>query len=182
MRTVALLALSLVACGPALPSPKDVREKEHARREAVRLEKRQREAEETAAIRENHARILGNASAAREQSKADKIEAARLECEAGRPERVQDRERFEKAIERKHELEEWESAHCKWHDRSVPAIRQVQDARGEYHTVEGRSEGIRRECNAPLPNELEHIEASRIFVPQPTVAMGCEKYDAEAQK
>ncbi len=182
---VAVLALASAACltRPAADVEEEKREDEQGRREFVRKENRQREADETAAIRANRDRVIASGVAAREQSKADKIEAERLACETGRPERVAERDRFQKAIERKHELQDWENTHCKWVERKgAPSLHLTQDSTGEYHLREANGNAVDRKCDAPLPKDLEHIEAGSIFVRQPTFAMGCEKWDAQAQK
>ncbi len=182
---VVLLALSSVAC--LVRNPSDVAEEkteqEHQRREFVRKENRQREADRTVAIKANSERVLGEGRENRETARASKLEAERLACEEGRPARVQDRERYRTAIEHKHELETWENAHCKFVERSSgPRILATQDSRGEIRLFQRDGVSVQRVCNAPLPKDLQHIEASQIFIPQPTFAMGCEKHDTEAAR
>ncbi len=179
------LALSSVGCltRPAADVAEEKQEAEHQRLLFVRKENRQREAEETARIRANSDATVANQHAAIAQAKADKLEKERLACEAERPSRIAEREKYEKALEHKHELQDWENTHCKWVERKgASTLHLTQDSTGEYHLREANGNAVDRKCDAPLPKDLEHIEASNIFLRQPSYAMGCEKWDAEAQK
>ncbi len=167
-----LLLLSLTGCIVTNPREDATarKEAEAARRSAVRAENRQREAESTAAIRARHDALGAQQQASNEKAHTDREEANRPDCEGAK----EAREAFHSARDHKYELQEWENTHCKWVDRSTPVTRRVQDSRGEWHLVEGRSEGTKRECNAPLPKDLLHISAGDIFIPQPTYDIRCD--------
>ena len=188
VRALVVGFLFLAACAP-IRSPqeerRDAKEQEAARRALVRHENRQREAEETASIRANQEKTLAAGREARAQAASAKRDDERAECDASRSERETQLQASLARWQHKADLIGWEAQHCKNVDASVAVRRVVQDARGEYHTVEGRDRGVDRVCNAPKPTEIEHVSADALSAPAPAASLtnrACRSSDVEASE
>jgi hypothetical protein len=101
-------------------------------------------------------------------------------CESGREERLRIMAEHMAKVDRIAELREWEEEHCQIVDRSKPVVRVVKDSRGEYHTVEGRSRGVDRDCDAKPPADIATRWARNLTpgqFPLSTAQMACQRED-----
>lgn len=85
-------------------------------------------------------------------------------CRETRPRREAEMKKRLDSVAHVNKLIDWEDDHCKTVDNSVPIIRTVQDSRGEYHQVEGRSRGVDFICDAKRPAEIAHRDPRKLYV------------------
>lgn len=111
--------------------------------------------------------------------------AAGLEkrCAESRDERMKQLASYMARREQRESLIAWEDAHCKFVDKSRPVVRVVQDANGEYHSVEGRDRGVDRVCDEKLPTEIRTTWARHVGLVAPSSAVAdpdCRDADVKA--
>lgn len=179
MVLVGLFAVGCVVRNPAAEA-RAAKEDEHQRRLFVQAERQRADEARTAAIRTNQADTIARGREARAELATHREEARANDCAESRVARASQLEAALVARRQKDDLLGWEYQHCKQVDASVAVRRVVQDARGEYHTVEGRDRAVDRVCDAPLPSAISTQRANMLSAPAPSASLKnreCREWD-----